>query len=209
MTDIYYLHWIGYVASAIIALSMTMSSIVKFRIINLFGAILFSTYGFIISAVPVGMLNTLIACIDIYYLYSIFIRRDDFEILEVRNDNLYLLRFLEFHKEDIQTFFPEFTYKPELNTISFFVLRNMAVAGLFLAHERNNGEIRVGLDYVIPEYRDFKNGRFVYILLSERFVDKGITRVTATKTSSKHMKYLKKLGFVENEAGLLEKKLNP
>lgn len=209
MTDFYYLHWIGYVASAIIALSMTMSSIVKFRIINLFGAILFSTYGFIIGAVPVGMLNALIACIDIYYLYSIFIRREDFEILEVRNDNRYLLRFLEFHEDDIHTFFPEFTYKPELNTISFFVLRNMAVAGLFLAHERKNGEIRVGLDYVIPEYRDFKNGRFVYILLSERFVDKGITRVTATKTSNKHMKYLKKLGFVENEAGLLEKTLNP
>lgn len=208
MTDSIYLQWIGYFASAIIALSMTMNSIVKFRIINLFGAILFSTYGFIIGAMPVGMLNALIASIDIYYLYKIFIKKDDFEILEVRNDNRYLLRFLAFHNEDIIKFFPGFTYKPELNTIVFFVLRNMNVAGLFLAHERENGEIRVGLDYVIPEYRDFKNGKFVYLLLRNRFTDKGFTRVTATKTSNQHAKYLKKFGFIETESGLLEKSLN-
>jgi len=209
MTDINLLQWIGYCASATIVLSMTMNSIVKFRIINLVGALLFSTYGFIIGATPVGMLNALIGCIDIYYLYSIFIKKDSFEILEIRNDNRYLLRFLAFHQVEINRFFPGFTYKPELNTISFFVLRNMAVSGLFLARECENGEIRVGLDYVIPEYRDFKNGKFVYELIRDRFIDKGITRVTATKTSSKHAKYLKKIGFSENESGLLEKTLVP
>ena len=62
------LPWIGYTASVIIVLSMMMNSIVKFRWINLFGALLFSTYGFLIGAIPVGILNGIIVLVDIYYL---------------------------------------------------------------------------------------------------------------------------------------------
>jgi hypothetical protein len=205
--DISILEWIGYTASVIIALSMAMSSIVKFRLINLFGAILFATYGYIIGAYPVGALNTFIVCVDVYYLYGIFSRKEIFEILEVRSENRYLIRFLSFHNNDIQKFFPSFNYKPEVNTISFFILRNMAVAGVFLAHRIDENVLKVGLDYVIPEYRDFKNGRFVYINLSKKFIESGFTRVIAGKSSKKHEKYLKKLGFKENSEGFLEKEL--
>ena len=42
------IEWIGYIASIVIATSMLMNSLLKLRWINLVGAILFSTYGFII-----------------------------------------------------------------------------------------------------------------------------------------------------------------
>lgn len=201
------LEWIGYIASVTIAVSMAMSSIVKFRLINLAGASLFSIYGFLIGALPVGILNGFIVAVDIYYLIGIFAKKEVFEILEVRPENRYLIRFLNFHNNDIQKFFPGFSYKPEMNTVSFFILRNMAVAGVFLAHRQNENELKVGLDYVIPEYRDFKNGEFVYINLSHRFVEAGFTRVIAGKSSPRHDKYLKKLGFSENSEGLLEKRM--
>jgi len=203
--EISILQWIGYVASIIIATSMTMSSIVKFRLINLLGATTFATYGYLIGAYPVGILNTFIISVDIYYLYGIFSKKEVFEILELRPENRYLIRFLKFHDNEIQKYFPNFTYKPEVNTVSFFILRNMAVAGVFLAHRKPDNVLKVGLDYVIPEYRDFKNGEFVYYNLRERFVEEGFKKVVAEKTSPKHEKYLKKLGFVENSEGLLEK----
>jgi hypothetical protein len=128
--EISLLQWIGYIASVAIALSMTMSSILKFRWINLFGALTFSVYGFLIGAWPVGFLNAFIALVDIYYLNSIYSKKEVFEILEVRADNRYLIRFLQFHEDDIEKFFPGFAYRPEMNTVSFFVLRNMAVAGV-------------------------------------------------------------------------------
>jgi len=40
------LAWIGYIASGIVAISLAMSSIIKFRWMNLIGATMFSTYGF-------------------------------------------------------------------------------------------------------------------------------------------------------------------
>lgn len=205
--EISLLQWIGYVASGAIALSMTMSSILKFRWINLAGAVLFSVYGFLIGALPVGFLNAFIAFVDIYYLYSIYSKKEVFEILEVRADNKYLLRFLQFHEKDIQHFFPGFAYQPELNTVSFFVLRNMAVAGVFLAHRKENHCLSVGLDFVLPEYRDFKNGKYIYLRLKNRFIDDGFTKVIAEGKSEKYAQYLAKLGFEKNAEGLFEKSL--
>ena len=199
------LQLIGYIASGIIALSMTMNSIVKFRWINLAGASSFATYGFLIDAYPVMALNGFIVSVDIYYLLKIYTKSQLFDTLEVRGDNKYLLKFLDFHKKEIQEFFPGFEYKPEMNTISFFVLRNMAVAGIFLAHRENDNVLKVGLDYVIPEYRDHKNGKYVYHHLKDKFKNDGFERIITQGGTPKHLKYLKKLGFKKNKDNLFEK----
>ncbi len=202
--EINILEWIVYIASAIIAISMAMSSIVKFRVINLVGAALFSTYGVLIGSAPVALLNGFIVVVDIYYLYRIFSKTEVFETIKVRSDNQYLLRFLDYHSKEIQQFFPGFSYQPQLNTYSFFVLRDMAVAGLFLAHRENEHILKVGLDYVIPEYRDYKNGKFIFHRLRQRFIDDGFSKVVTTGNTRPHKKYLKKLGFEEKKNGLFE-----
>ena len=202
------LEWVGYTASVIIAISLSMSSIVKFRWINLIGAATFSTYGFLIGALPVGFLNGFITIVDIYFLYTIYNKKEVFDTLAVRADNKYLLRFLEFYQKDIQKHFPDFEYKPEMNTISFFVLRNMAVAGLFLAHRENDHVLKVGLDYVIPEYRDFKNGRYIYLRLRKNFIDDGFDIVKASGNSKTYSSYLKKLEFKEDQEGMFVKVLD-
>ncbi len=202
-----YLVWFGYVASAIIALSMTMNSIVKFRWINLVGALSFATYGFFINAIPVTFLNGFIALVDIYYLSKIYSKKEHFETLEVRSDNKFLIRFLKFHDKEIQKFFPGFSYKPEMNTISFFVLRNMNVAGIFLAHRENNDTLKVGLDYVVPEYRDFKNGHYIYHRLRNKFIKQGLKKVVIPVYSKKYAAYLKKMGFKKAGENLFEKRL--
>lgn len=198
---------IGYTASGIIALSMTMSSILKFRWINLIGASTFATYGLLIGAIPVTILNSFIVMVDLYYLFKIYGRKDLFETLEVRKDNLYLLRFLEFHNKEIQKFFPGFGYKADMNTVSFFVLRNTNVAGIFLAHKDKENNLRVGLDYVVPQYRDYKNGKFIYTRLKDDFIEKGFQKIIAPGLTAKHARYLKRLGFSKKNGGLFEKSL--
>ena len=193
-----YLQYIGYFASIIIAVSMTMSSIVKFRWINLMGAITFSTYGFFIEAYPIGILNAFIAIIDIFYLIRIYFKKELFTTLEVRGDNRFLIQFLEFHNKEIQKFFPNFTYKPELNTVSYIILRNMAVAGVFLAHRKGNDELIVGLDYVLPEYRDYKSGKYIYQRIRKKLIELGVIKIVTFGHNSKYIKYLKKINFIHD-----------
>ena len=203
--DIAILQWIGYVASGIIVLSMTMNSIVKFRWINLVGASLFSTYGFSIGAIPVGILNGIIVMIDIYYLISIYSKKETFEILEVDSSSKYLPRFLEFHRERIENYLPGFTFQPDDNTVSFFILRDMSIAGLFIAHREDGNVLKVALDYVLPEYKDFKNGKYVYFSLRDKFLEAGFTSAKAEGNNQNYFKYLKKLGFAETEKGVFTK----
>ena len=197
-----YLQWIGYAASVIIAVSLALTSIVKFRWLNMIGALGFSIYGFLIGAIPVGVLNGIIALVDLYYLIVIYSKKEIFEILEIRPENRYLIRFLDYHNDEIQKFFPGFSYQPDKNTVSFFILRNMSVAGLYLAHREDENILKVGLDYVIPDYRDFKNGKYVYHRLKSKFIDAGFTKVMAEGKSVKYVQYLKKLGFKENLNGM-------
>lgn len=63
---------VGYSASMLIALSLTMRSVLKLRVINLAGAMLFTIYGLTIGALPVAVLNCYIVLVSIYYLHHMF-----------------------------------------------------------------------------------------------------------------------------------------
>ena len=191
--------YIGYIASIVIATSMLMNSIQKLRWINLFGAALFSIYGFIINAFPVAMLNGFIVFIDIYYLIKMYANKDYFTLLEVNSNNNYLEAFVDFHKKDIEQFFPGVTFKPELNKLSILILCNMSVAGVVLAHEENPKTLKIGLDFVIPQYRDQKPGKFLYKNNLYYFSKLGYEKLCSQTYSKSHSKYLKKMGFLKNE----------
>jgi N-acetylglutamate synthase-like GNAT family acetyltransferase len=83
----------------------------------------------------------------------------------------------------------------------------MAVAGIFLAHRENGNILKVGLDYVIPEYRDHKNGKYVFHHLKDSFKDEGFEKIITQGGTPKHLRYLRKLGFKETEQGLYVKEL--
>ena len=94
-----------------------------------------------------------------------------------------------------------------MNTISFFVLRNTNIAGIFLAHKGKDNCLRVGLDYVVPEYRDYKNGNFIYSSLKDELVKGGAQKVISPGLTPKHANYLKRLGFSKTSGGIYEKVL--
>lgn len=192
-----WLQILGYVASIIVATGMMMSSLKTLRWVNLLGAITFSTYGYLIGALPVGILNSFIVMIDIYYLTKIYTKKEYFKVLPLRSDNLYLLEFLDFYKEGIRGFFPDFFYKPEVNKFSFFILRDLAVAGVILAREYEPEVLKISLDFTIPQYRDFKVGNYVYDVYVEKFKEQGYKVLIAFPSTSKHKKYFQKMGFVE------------
>lgn len=196
MQEINFVEIIGYAASVLVAVSLMMSSIVKLRVINLVGAAIFSAYGFIIGALPVGFLNGFIAIVDVYYLVEIFTTKEYFRVLEVQPDSAYLKYFLEFHSKDIKKFIPSFSFNPEGSCIVMFVLRNSVPAGLVLADCMSDKSVFVTLDYAIPGYRDFKMGKYVF---NKIFREKEIKKIYTDPGNETHQKYLKKMGFAGTE----------
>jgi hypothetical protein len=184
----------GYAGSVLVAVSLMMSSIVKLRIINLIGAVVFSTYGFIIGALPVGFLNGFIALVDIYYIIEIFSTKEYFRVLEVKHYSEYLKYFLEFHAEDIKRFIPTFSFKPREDWIVLFVLRDTVPAGLVCAEYHDEDHLFVNLDYAIPGYRDLKVGKFVFPRIFEK---RKVRKIYSEPGNKKHEQYLRRIGFVK------------
>src|SRR5690554_6128513 len=95
---------IGYLASALIVASLLMASVLRLRVVNLVGALVFTTYGVLISSPPVWLANGAIVVIDVYYLVKLLRDRSRsayFEIVETRPDAPVLQRFVAFHRDDI------------------------------------------------------------------------------------------------------------
>jgi hypothetical protein len=185
---------IGYAASVLVAVSLMMSAIVKLRIVNMIGAFTFAIYGVLIGSIPVAAMNAFIVLINIYYLAKIYRDREYFQLLRVKNGSDYLNAFLNFHKKSIQTYQPGFTAGNDHN-FSLFVLRDMIPAGLLLGSLNENGELNVRLDYVIPNYRDFKIGNYLFNDKVDYFVKQGVRKITSPSGNEDHNRYLEKVGF--------------
>ncbi|MBA5763960.1 YgjV family protein [Vibrio sp. 404] len=59
---------LGYAASIMVAISLTMKDIVKLRVLNFVGCALFTAYGLMIDSWPVVLTNGFIACVNVYFL---------------------------------------------------------------------------------------------------------------------------------------------
>jgi len=191
-----FLQIFGYVASIVIAISLMMSSIVRLRIINLIGAACFSTYGFLIDAYPVFLLNGFIALIDIYYLVQIFGAKEYFRILEVKTNSEYLNYFLKFHEKEISEFIPSFKFEPNENYHVMFVLRDTVPAGVVISEYMDDDLVYMKLDFAIPGYRDFKIGKYVF---AEIYKQKKVKKIYSEPGNEKHETYLRKMGFVKTQ----------
>ena len=186
---------IGYLASVLVAVSLMMSSLLKLRVINLGGAICFTVYGFVIHAYPVAAVNLFIVFINAYYLIEIFTAKEYFTVLETAHDSEYLQRFLGFYEKEIARFLPEFAFVPAEKQMIFFVLRNLVPAGVFIVEARPDGALFIALDFVIPGYRDFKIGQFLFAASAGLFEAKGFQKLYSLPGNPAHEKYLRRMGF--------------
>ena len=191
-----YYHMIGYAGSFLIAVSLSMKNIRRLRQINLIGASTFAAYGFLITSYPVLALNSYIAAIDLFFLFKMYTTKEQFSMIPVLDSShLYLSKFIEFYQEDIRKFFPEFDKGklPKLNC--FFILRDLRPVGLFIFKQISESEIKIELDYAIPEYRDLKNGKYVYSVEAKYLREKGFKILSMYSSVEKHQKYLLNVGF--------------
>jgi len=209
MPQISWMEWIGYIASVIILISFLTSSIIRLRLINLLGCAVFAAYGFMIRSYPTGIMNLMIAGINIYYLIGLFRRKELFTIMPTQKDDSYLRYFLDFYRKDIGRFNPDFDFRIGAEEVSFYVLRDMVTAGLFVGTVKDDGTMRIRLDYVVPAYRDMKVGKHLYSREGSYLSTRGVSALVTYTENGKNRKYYRAMGFAEDKAypGALVKRL--
>jgi len=191
--------WLGYIASVIVAISLTMTNILRLRWINLIGAIAFTVYGVILELYPVMVVNGFIVAINIYYLVRIVMTRDQFHLIPISWDtSIFLPRFIEYYIKDIRTHFPDVKIEALRQYRTIFISRNVVPVGLFIYEHLEDGIILIHLDYEIPMYRDYESARYFFREFREMMQQKGFHTYITYCDVPIHKRYLQRMKFNED-----------
>ena len=98
---------VGYIGSFLVLVSFLMVSVVKLRVVNTIGSIIFMIYAFIIKSYPTAIMNFFLVLINLHFLYRMS-RNDEreYDLVRVKKDDSYLQYFIDTHKDDINNLFP-------------------------------------------------------------------------------------------------------
>lgn len=187
---------IGYAGSALVLVSFLMSSVVKLRVINMIGSIVFGTYAVMIHSYPTAIMQLCLIIINVYYLVQL--KRDNrhFDLIDGKKDDAFLNYMLDYYKEDIRMYFPNVEKEKDNADIAYIVCCDAVPAGVLMGENKGSGTVEIILDYSTPTYRDCSVGKYLYARLPEQ----GIHNLVFDGKAGKHEPYLRKMGFVkENE----------
>ena len=192
-----WLEIVGWIGSLLVIVSLTQARVLRFRVLNLVGAVIATAYNTIIGIWPFAVMNGVIAIIDVYWLVRLLRERHDdqaYAVLEVPADDAVLQHLIASHAQDIARFHPGFDATDAAPSASFVVVRGDELVGAVVVRSAGDGVGRVDLDYVTPRYRDFTPGEFVY-RDSGVFASHGFRRLVVGETVSEADAYLERVGF--------------
>lgn len=192
---------VGYLASALVVLSLTMTSVVRLRTISLAGSIAFVVYGAMLGAVPILISNAVIAAINVWFLRSELGMKRDLGASQIPSDSPFLTDFVHFHLDDIHRFQPDFRM-PDEPCFALVLTRDGLPAGAFVG-ERRGDELEVVLDYVMRAYRDSRLGDWLFGRGAALFRQAGIGRLVTRPGNDAHREYLERMGFVPHDGSLV------
>ena len=184
---------VGYLGSTLVLVSMLMTSMVKLRVINTIGSVIFTIYALIIRSYPTAFMNTCLVIINLYHLVNLRKTVNTFNLLELKGGEGFLSYLLDTYKEDIAKFFPDFSASQAFDR-AFLILFNTNVAGIFIGKKEEDGTFTSTLDYTTPAYRDSSAGTYLYQVLPGH----GIKKVQVVNPSSGHVPYLLNMGFSQD-----------
>ncbi|MBR4308945.1 MAG: YgjV family protein [Oscillospiraceae bacterium] len=195
---------VGYIGTALVIISMLMTSVVKLRVINTVGSIFSFVYAMIWHTYPVAIMNICLIIINVYNLIKLFKPSKHFDMIVVNPGDSVLQYFLKRWSDDLKLYFPEFDRKAPAADRAYFVFCNGNPAGVLMAKETETGILDIALDYTTPAYRDCSVAKYLH----SKLPDKGVHTLQYTQNLTKeHTKYLQNMAYTEQN-GIFVKKLS-
>ncbi len=188
MHDSIWLELFGYLGSAMVVISMLMSSVIKLRILNTLGSVISGIYALIIGSFPLALMNICLIVINLYNLRKLLVTKQEYHLLKAGGNDATVHYFLEHYRSDIRQYFDDANPKAD---VVYLIFCNAVPAGILLGQAREDGLLQVSMEYTTPAYRDCSIGKFLYGTLPEE----GITALQVADSTQSHRAYLEKMGY--------------
>ncbi|WP_380163526.1 hypothetical protein [Jannaschia sp. R86511] len=202
----WWLDALGWAGSAVLILSLSLSNVLRFRLLNLIASLVLTLFNALLGIWPMVAMNAVIAVLNVWHLSRLLGSRDDgrtYEVVEVDPRSEYLAHLLRVHAADVERHNPGFDL-PDLlrreeppgtcRVCAFLVLRGDETVGVVVLCDGGDGVARVELDYVTARFRDFSVGTFVY-RGDGRLAAHGLHRLLAGHRMADRSDYFTAVGF--------------
>ena len=155
----------GYLGSLLVLVSMLMTSVVKLRIINTIGSVIFTIYAFIIKSYPTALMNFCLVLINLRFLWKMSRMDKEYEIVECDRNDVLLRYLVDHYRNDINRIFPGIDLNLRQIDRAYVVLCQGKPVGITLGNAEDDDTLDLKLDYTIPEFRDFSIASMINSLL--------------------------------------------
>ena len=190
---------IGWLGSAVLVTSLLQTRVMRFRVLNTISCAVLVGYNAMVGVWPMVAMNIVLVGINLWVIARLVRQRHDeraYDVVAIGTDEPYLRRLLDRHRTDIDTFNPDLPADVAASAEhAFLVSTGDQLVGVVLSRAgQSPDEQQVVLDYVLPPYRDFTPGEFVF-RPDGPFAGLGTRRVVASPGMAASEKYLRVVGF--------------
>ena len=183
----------GYLGSFLVLVSFLTTSVVKLRVINTIGSLIFMTYALIIKSYPTAIMNFCLVLINVRFLWKMTRIDKAYDIIEIPVSDYFDDYFISYYKDDIENCFPGVSLDFKDADFITMIFCDCKPVGMTVG-DLEDDTLKLMLDYTISEYRDFSIGSHMFEFLK----NKGIKKVVFSGPTVHHMADLKKFGFEKN-----------
>lgn len=201
MSHGFMLEAVGYLGSVLVIVSMLMTSVVKLRIINLIGCLIFTAYAVLIASYPTAFMNACLVIINVHQLRKLHRSAGrSYDLHEIKGGDGFAAWFIGKYLDDIRNYFPDFEPEKAAGTEGYAVFYEDQAAGILLG-TRTEDSIKILIDYTTPAFRDCSVGSFLY----EKLCGFGIRHLSCGGSSLNHVRYMLDMGFRQTEGNVYVK----
>lgn len=197
---------LGWGGSALLVFSLLQTRVLRFRVLNGVASAVLLVFNALIEVWPMVGLNVVLTAINAWYVLKLLRSRHEpssYDVVEVHPAEGYVRHVLRDFERDIRQFNPGFSpAEAQAAEFGFLILTGTETVGLVLARDAGRDTVQVSLDYVLPKYRDFTPGEFVY-RRGGPFAARGFRRVIAPPSMLGAEAYLTRIGFRRRDDALV------
>ncbi len=186
----------GWLGSALLVFSVLQAKFLRFRVLNGVASVVLVAYNAALGVWPAVAMNGVLVIIDAYYIWKLTTdKREEkaFTFSPATSDPAAAAWFMARHGADVAVFHPEL--ERQLSTggaRTSIVYHNDTAVGLVAFAGMSDVELLA--DYVIPSYRDYAPGTFVYSPAGP-LAAAGVSKVHVDKPLPAVAGYLRQVGF--------------
>ncbi len=201
-----WLQVIGWVGSAVLVFSVLQSKFLRFRILNGIASLVLVAYNALLGSWPQVAMNAVLVLIDAYFLVRLLgEQRAEKAFTYVQADPRLRQWFFQAHRKDILAFHPDFADQVGSCEAELLFHQDRAIG--LVAFTQSDDQAELLADYVVPAYRDYAPGAFVYSAAGP-LVARGIGSIPVATAHPAVVSSLTKMGYVGGD-GVYTKRLAP